>query len=130
MEPYWKHRVEDFCKKDGGVTVYEHVVLSKIDDAIHISQLNRVSIPSGRHIIYAHKYYMRYQDEIIHKGNPSISRAVYQMVRISDGKVLSQKIDYGGATSFVLYSGPSTFGCNNVPGFNGDLTNSTFSIEK
>lgn len=128
---YWKNKTEELCKKDAGVTVYEKITL--LPESKHIVKYNNESddfylkIPYKKDIEPGHEFYRTYNSSRIKDGNLKVSRAVYEIIRIKDSKIISKKIDYSGAIHFILASGPYTFGCNSLPGFKGDLTGDTFT---
>lgn len=89
-----KARLDDevrrLCAIDGGVKIYEKVVLSKDKfdkyGVIAIPRLNESSAGSDYFFIYDVKYYVH--------GNPEMWRDHFQVIRRSDSKLLGEAISY------------------------------------
>ena len=124
---YWDKRVEEMCRNDGGITVYEKVILSK-DQFDYISQnigTERKKNTSG--------YYLRSRENILHYGligKLRVGREELFLIRSSDEKVLGKRISYirsGG--DLVVVDFPSSFGCSVLKDFDLNLTGSVFVVD-
>lgn len=107
---YWDAKVEEMCRKDGGVKVYERVKISGKESELLWGKAGlplptvstRTELP----------YFWEQADTTLRNANPNIVRAQTMVKRRSDGKVLGVSVQYwrsGGdlptgiseATSFI-----------------------------
>jgi len=83
--------VKRLCAVDGGIKVYETVKLpSTLRD-----KYGGVRIPSKALAKPTDEYYYELDIHYYVKGNPSMSRSQYKIIRRRDGKVLGESIRYG-----------------------------------
>ncbi|MDT3735116.1 MAG: hypothetical protein ROZ00_02710 [Denitratisoma sp.] len=108
--------VDRLCRIDGGIKVYETVKLSKenYDEKRRIVFPQYVGLPEdkGR---YGTSYIVFSKDSILKDGNPSLRRSHIQVIRVSDKKVLGERINYtrfGGDIPNPFH--PSSYSCQNV----------------
>ena len=82
--------VRRLCAIDGGVKVYETVVLppNKFD------VFGNVTIPSKTDAAPNDEYYFERETHYYRKGNPELSSSRHRIVRRSDGKTLGEAVRY------------------------------------
>src|SRR5690606_38030381 len=95
VKAYYDWQVQQLCAVDGGVRVYENVDLSREEYSKLLDSFGRIWIPSKDSAQETDVYYA--DREIYHyrKGNPSLYRSEYKIIRRSDEKVLGESIRYG-----------------------------------
>ncbi|MBZ0132964.1 MAG: hypothetical protein K8F53_10165 [Rhodocyclaceae bacterium] len=108
--------VDRLCRLDGGIKVYETVKLSKedYDEKRRIVFPQFIGLPEdkGR---YGTNYIVVSKDSVLRDGNPSLRRSHIQVIRVSDKKVLGERINYtrfGGDMPNPFH--PSSYACQNV----------------
>jgi hypothetical protein len=110
---YWDQQVEELCKRDGGVTVYERVQISRSDFQSLWGQ--RLPTETTR---TDSPYYWQWNESEIRKSDPRVVRAETWVKRRSDDKLLGKSVQFlrsGGdfrtgfteATSFVCPRNPA-----------------------
>lgn len=102
------NKVQELCKKDGGITVYERVSIPKylIDD------YGRIKIPYKKDMTSEDPFYYEIKKHYFKKSHPEVSRREYRIIRQSDKKVLGKLIIYGrGGGGFVGPWFGSSFTC-------------------
>jgi hypothetical protein len=105
---YWDAKVREMCAIDGGVKVYETVVLT----SDLLDNFGRINIPDKRKLKPSDKYYSEWTITHIRKKNPVVTRYEVQIVRRSDGKILGELISYGrGGGDLYGPWHPSSFTC-------------------
>ena len=87
------HQVRKLCAKDGGVKVYETVILPT-------EQYNEYAgrnwiLPDKSRANPSDQYYYERETHYYRKGRPQMSRSQTRIIRRSDGKVLGEYIHYG-----------------------------------
>lgn len=84
-------KVRELCAKDGGIKVYETVVLSndKFD------KFGKVHIPSKHDMQPKDEYFSDLTINYYKSGNPRLLRSDFKIIRRVDGKVLGESIRYG-----------------------------------
>ncbi len=107
--------VDRLCKIDGGIRVYETVKLAKenFDDrGIVFPQFIGLPEDNGR---YGPSYKVLVTDTNIVEGNPSLRRSHIKVIRVSDHRLLGERINYtrsGGDPPNPFH--PSSHACQNV----------------
>ena len=105
---YYDAHVYLMCRNDGGVKVYETVLVSKNR---YINGVGKIA-PYKQFIKPADEYYQDSDDYYYRTGQPDVWRSRHKVIRRSDGKVLGESIFYsrrGGN-----FQGPwheSNYGC-------------------
>ncbi|TXH73822.1 hypothetical protein [Thiobacillus sp.] len=105
-------QVRALCAKDGGVRVYETVVLP----AEKFDEWGNVNIPNKKYAKSTDEYYYESEDQYYRQKAPRLLRMKTRVIRRSDGKVLGESIRY--ARSGGDLPGPwheSSFGCPPLP---------------
>jgi hypothetical protein len=92
---YWDARVDELCKKDGGVTVFEAIELPTAQYERHL-QHSELWLPRtyGLEARRSDALYARYHNTMLTTGNPEVSRSTLSIVRGSDHKVLATRVTY------------------------------------
>lgn len=110
---YYDWQVRKMCEKDGGVTVFERVVLSR-------AEYERLGGLKGIIPIYASSfqhpnepYFTETKTEYLRESNPEIRRELVMYKRRSDNVALGQLIYYARVGGDFAFSGahPSSKGC-------------------
>lgn len=109
--------VKRLCAIDGGIKVYENVILSA-DKFNEWGQVNFYKPNLGEGAL-GDEYLFKSETTYYKKGNPELWRSHYQVIRRVDGRVLGESIGYSRRGGDV--SGPwhdSSYGC---PENRGDI---------
>ena len=114
---YWDHQVKELCEKDGGVTVYEVVHLTKEEYLKNDGRNGSIRVPPET-ASYASKYsYLyNYKKKFINKSNPSVYRWESVIYRKIDNKKFGKVVSYhrGGGDFPTIIGHPSGFDCNDM----------------
>jgi len=110
---YWDHKVKELCEKDGGVTVYEKMEISKKSyPNIKVNSNGYSILPSESMATTDDPFYLSYHTSIIHESEPRVDRTETSIVRASDKKILSTIVTYGrGGGDLIVIDHPSHFSC-------------------
>lgn len=113
-------RMEDLCKKDGGVRVYETVILpSEMFDQngypfppnmrtdspskVTTSQVTQEAMLGGHYRFLSQITYLKRGDPV--RGEGVLMRFSEQVIRVSDGKILGEAVSYGrSGGDFIAYA--------------------------
>ena len=128
---YWDHKVKELCEKDGGVSVFEKVEISRKDHPNLINDQGVLIIKTKDNANSEDPYYILYKDNIVlNKENPYVWRSEYAIVRKSDGKELGVQTMYSrrGGDIPTGISHESHFSCNKIKDSNSNLTKAIFTI--
>lgn len=123
-QAYWDAKVKELCEKDGGVTVFERVELTKYE----YEHLNIQFEKFGK---TDNLYYRESLEKIVINENPRVWKGGQKIIRRTDGKVLGTQISYGrrGGDIPTGISEESHFGCEDIKSINLDIDKSIFSIK-
>ena len=130
---HWDSKVKEMCKKDGGVTVYQQVHVSKDEVSRHVLPTNagRLSVaPKG----LAHPdapVYAIDRVTTLKEGNPIVRRTETDIVRRRDGAVVAKLVRYarlGGDFPPGVMEG-SSFVCPDPLAMYLELSNRLFIVE-
>jgi hypothetical protein len=112
---YWDYQVTKMCKKDGGVTVYEKVDISKKEHPKLFNIMGTLVLPYEKNKSES-PYFYRYKNSLVRKGYLSISRGVTLIVSSKENKVVGQQVDYlrSGGDFPTIISFPSSFSCKEI----------------
>lgn len=127
---YWDSRVRNMCLKDGGVTVYERVQLTLEEYRRFGGIEGRIVVPNeNSSVADQYEYLNRSVTTVIESQDVLVRRFETEFYRISNGKVLAKIVLYSRSGGDAVALGPETsFGCNDIRGFNSDVIGNTFSI--
>jgi len=112
QQSYWDAQVREMCERDGGVTIFEQIVVSPAQAAslpkvggffgVAPESLSKMEEPA----------FIRGQSIRIREGNPSVVREQQEIIRRSDGRVVARIVRYGrGGGDFPSPAHPSSFSC-------------------
>ncbi len=127
---YWDWKVGVLCKRDGGLTVYQTVIITEEQYIRNDGHKGFISVLSARTTKPNHEFYWDNRDIVIQKSNPLVVRSEYVTYRKSDGKPLGKWVTYsrvGG--DFPTGFHHSSFSCRDVPNFRDSVSNKIFLIE-
>lgn len=115
--------VNRLCAIDGGVKVYETVKLP----AERFDQYGNINLRNYKYAKSTDEYYFKSEDTYLNKNEPYILRAVTQIIRRNDGKILGESVRYGrGGGDIPGPWHPSTFDCPAIKDAEGKLESSIF----
>jgi hypothetical protein len=119
---YWDAKVEEMCRSDGGVTVYERVKVSPEDYKRLVGAGGNIVV-SAKSTAKPDAAYIAERKHTEVNENPAVYRSETSFVRTSDGKVLSRLVHYArvGGELFRPY------GCREV-GIQMDIERQTFEV--
>lgn len=128
QQSYWDAQVREMCAKDGGVTVYERVKLTRSEYQRLGGDRGIVSVPSRNSAGPNAPYVADRKITKIRESNPEVYRRETVIMRVADRKVLSEQVTYGRiGGDFPSYAHPSSYGCADV-GLPLDIEQQTFEI--
>ena len=127
---YWDHKVDELCAKDGGVIIYEKVVISKKDyPDIKITSTGSIILPHEKDVTISDPFYYTSKTEYLENGNLEVRRYKQSIVRNSDKRTLSTFISYGrsgGDSVLSSWMHPSAYSCdsrkNDIKEFSSTVT--------
>lgn len=111
---YWDYQVQEMCKKDGGVKVFESFAITHPQFLAWGGRegIRGVPIPHESDKRTDVPVFRRTTDEVLRAGSPEVRRDVTELVRKSDGKVLGRYVYYGRrGGDFPTWAHESSFGC-------------------
>lgn len=113
QQSYWDGKVKEMCEKEGGIKVYEKVSLSPQDFGRLSNRRGKLDLPSKDMAIAGQEYVYTTQSERIVEGSLSVIRHVTSVIRTSDNKILSEKIEFArvGGDIPTGINQPSAFLC-------------------
>ena len=111
---YWDHRVRELCDKDGGVTVFERMEISKADyPNLEYTSLGALIFPSQTHAKPEDPFFIEFNSKSLREGFTDVFRFEQSIVRTIDGKRLSKLVSYsrrgGDFPTGIVH--PSSFSC-------------------
>lgn len=122
-QSYWDEQVKEMCGKDGGMTIYEHVPITKVqvESGVQPSTWTGMGIGRGDRKIGAPPkalarpwtlVYSEYKSNVIRDWNPSVSRTEITFIRSDDQSIVARYVLYGrGGGDFPSIAHPSSFSC-------------------
>lgn len=123
---YWDYKVKQMCEKDGGVTVFEKVILSKEDYQRLAGTVGDILLPDSSRSDKNYPYVSKFTVTTIREGYPKVNRYETEVMRSRDQKILARKISYsriaGDFPTGIFHH--STFSC---PQSNQTLAKQIFS---
>lgn len=115
-------KVSQLCKKDGGIKIYEAVMLPPEKYAKYIKH-----IPSKERSIHSDEYYYEMETLYLRKGDPEMWKSTFRIIRSVDAKILGESIRYvrrGGDIPGPWH--PSSFACPEISSHQQSLEKSIF----
>ncbi len=128
QQSYWDAQVREMCAKDGGVTVYERVKLTRSEYQRLGGDRDIVPVPSRNSAGPNAPYVADRKITKIHEWSPEVYRRETVIIRVADRKILSRQVTYGRiGGDFPSHAHPSSYGCADV-GLLLDIERQTFEI--
>jgi len=93
-QSYWDAKVKEMCEKDGGVTIYERVELSKEEFRRLGGANGSLPIPYVADARHDYPFFYEVIDSKIRDANPTVVQTQIVIRRRSDGKALGRSIQY------------------------------------
>jgi hypothetical protein len=90
----WDARIRQMCERDGGVTVYERVELTREEFKRLRGVELALPLPVEADGANDSPYFQRRIETKLNESNPEVIRAETQVIRQSDGKLLGRSIRY------------------------------------
>lgn len=126
---YWDDKVRELCAKDGGVVVYEKVLLSREEYQKLGGVQGTIPIPEEPQAGGA-PYFARTSRQELHPAKPRVFRYQSDIIRRADSKVLGRFISYsrvgGGIPTGLGHD--SVFSCRDVPNIRLDVERQVFQV--
>lgn len=91
---YFDRQIDKMCEKDGGVTVFETVAVSKQDYLRLGGSHGQIPVPEERSATADYPYVSNTTRTVLRSGNPEVTRTDALIKRRSDGKVLARFVSY------------------------------------
>lgn len=133
-QSYWDEKVKEMCEKDGGVTVFERVRISKAEISRHVLPMTADGRLGFTTKALAHPdapIYAVERTTHIRDGNPRVQRVESEIVRRADQVVVAKWVIYaraGGDFPTGLSDG-TNFICPDLQKMTSDLHEKLFMIE-
>jgi hypothetical protein len=111
-QSYWDEKIREMCEKDGGVRIFEQIVVAPS----HTKFLPRVGeffgVASEALAKPEEPAFTRIHRTRLREGNPSVVRYEQEIVRRGDQRVVGVAVSYArGGGDFPGVDHPSTFWC-------------------
>lgn len=119
---YWDAKVEEMCRKDAGVTVYERVKITRDEYKRLGGTDGSVPVPPRQVARPGYPYVTEYKTTPLN-DNPEVFRSDVSIVRTEDGKVLSRLVQYARVGRDFI----RPFSCQDL-GIREDIRQQTFMI--
>lgn len=113
---YWDRQVRELCAKDGGIKVFETVVITPKQLQVWGGAGGVLGVPNETDKNNNIPFFRRTKDIAVHAGSPNVMRLETEFIRRSDGKLLGRFIYYfrrGG--DFPSWAHESSVGCKAEP---------------
>lgn len=126
----WDRKVNEMCKIDGGIKIYDEILFSEMEYTDLLNQYGELYIPDEKFAKQTHAYYQSTSREYVNKGNPMVWRSEYRLIRRDDEKILATTVFYtrrGG--DFIGPWHESSHSCPNVREIE-NMINLVFTVEK
>ncbi len=127
---YWDRQVGEMCKKEGGVQVYEKVMLDVKQYESIFTASGFILIPYKEMAKSNSEYFINNQIQYMRSARPEVWKMRTQVIRNSDKRVLGEKISYarvGG--DFPTWAHDSSFGCANISSQKGSFLSEIFILK-
>ena len=109
---YWDAKVREMCEKDGRITVYEHIALTRAEYDRLGGKQGMIPLPSQRSVSAGYPFATSTVEKIFREHDPKVYREETSYLRMVDKKVLAKTVRYwrvGG--DFPTFAHPSYFSC-------------------
>lgn len=129
-QEYWDAQVREMCAKDGGVTIYQKVRISKIEKQALGTVGGLIGIPAKELAKPNAPVYEELNIFDLREGNPRVSRSEMLIVRRADSVIVAKAISYARSDGDIPSPAhPSSFSC---PDFKSIITalQQLFTVEE
>lgn len=127
---YWDAQVRGMCAKDGGVSIFEEIVISR-EQAGHLPHVDGVIAVTTESLSDpAAPVFSKIAETVVKDGEPSILRYEQTIVRRSDQATVAKAVIYvrtGGDMPWPAF--PSSFYCPPFKKTNADIS-TIFRVEE
>ncbi len=109
---YWDYKVEEMCKKDGGLKLYESVAIDRTQFTKWGGRNGILGVPHESDNRLDVPFFRRTEEVVLRDWNPRVRRDETYYIRRQDGKSLGRYVYYsrvGGDLPSWAHS--SSFGC-------------------
>ena len=114
---YWDHQVKLMCEKDGGVKVYEKIILSKSQLSKLLNEYGQLPTPGKDYAKFSDPFFLESKDMRIRVTNPRLIRSQYDLYRAEDKKMIASAVTYGrSGGDFPTWAHDSSFSCTDFKG--------------
>ena len=114
-QSYWDAKVKELCKKDGGVTIYEKVRISRSDlkrGVLLVNGSGEIEVSQKAFARPDAPVYAERKITYLREGNPVVGRTEWNFIRRADDKIVAKSISYGrGGGDFPSPAERSSFRC-------------------
>jgi hypothetical protein len=111
-QTYWDAKVREMCAKDGGVKIFDHIVVSPSQASLLPKVGGLFGVAPEALAKPEEPGFTRIKQTMLREGNPSVIRYEEEIVRRADQRVVGIAISYGrGGGDFPSFAHPSTFHC-------------------
>lgn len=128
---YWDHKIKEWCKKDGGVTVYEHIELTQDELKAIGGSIAFIRAPDEEYAKKNDIYISTFTSDTIRDRYPIVNRYETKFFIRSNKKLLASQISYGRIDgdfpTGIIH--PSSFSCNEIKSMNMGMLSRIFSIK-
>ena len=124
---YFDRQVRKMCEKDGGVTVFERVVLDQAEYKRLGGSYGQIPVPEERSASAMDPYVSNTTRKVLKEDSIRITRTDSLLKRRADGKVLARYVSYarvGG--DFPSWAHPSSSMCD-LP--NDNVSQQVFTVQ-
>lgn len=91
---FWDYRVYKMCEEDGGLKIYEKVIMRPPEYDLYINEFGNFTIPREDKSSFNMKVYSKEESKYIKKDHPKILRNRMVIIRKEDNEVLGERIIY------------------------------------
>jgi hypothetical protein len=111
-QAYWDAQVKQMCKADGGVKIFDQIVVSASEAAALPKVGDFFAVTPETLAKDKHPAFSRLTTKAVRERDPSVIRYEQEIVRKSDLRVVAIAISYArGGGDFPVGDHPSTFWC-------------------
>jgi hypothetical protein len=94
-QSYWDAQIAEMCKKDGGVTIFEQVQISKFKYQKLARSGGYVGVVSKRLLTEDDVVYAEWAEQILHDSNPRVRRIEQVIKRRDNDRPVARVVSYG-----------------------------------
>ena len=111
-QAYWDAQVKEMCEKDGGVRIFEQIIVSPSQTKLLPKVGNFFGVASEALAKPEEPAFIRIRRTRLREYNPSVVRYEQEIVRRADQRVVGVAVSYArGGGDFPVFDHPSTFWC-------------------